>query len=199
MEVKAKLRFLRMSPRKVRLVANLIKGMNVSEAINQLKFNPKLTAKPLLKLLNSAVANATNNFKLDKKNLFIKIITADQGPTLERWRPRAFGRATPIKKRTTHVNIVLDEIVPSKKTEIKEVKKTRPAETVVGKQPRKEIEKGVTAAREEKREAEDHQPEVFNVREKGKHRHMEHLDKKEMKKPKEEKGFIKKMFTRKSV
>ena len=96
-----------MSPRKVRLVVNTIRGLSVAAAETRLNFLPKLAAQPVLKLLNSAVANAEHNFKLDKKDLYVKFIVADGGPTLKRFRPRAFGRAAPIRKRTTHISLIL--------------------------------------------------------------------------------------------
>ncbi len=114
MEVNAKLRHLRMSPRKVRLVADVIRGMTTEEAEYQLMYLSKAASRPILKLLRSAIANAENNFKLDKNNLYIKQITVDQGPTLKRWRARAFGRAAEIRKRSSHVVIVLDEIKATK-------------------------------------------------------------------------------------
>ncbi|KKR91659.1 MAG: 50S ribosomal protein L22 [Parcubacteria group bacterium GW2011_GWC2_42_12] len=110
MEVKAKVKFIRMSPIKMRLVANLIKKLPVDKALDQLQFVNKLAARPIAKLVNSAIANAEHNFELAKDNLFIKAITVGEGPTLKRWLPRAHGRATPIRKRTSHVNLVLDEI-----------------------------------------------------------------------------------------
>lgn len=114
MEITAKLKNLRRAPRKVRLVANLIKGMDAIQAENELKFSVKDSAKPLLKLLKSAVANAENNFHLEKNNLYISKITVDGGPGLKRWRPRAFGRAAQVIKRTSHINIVLAEKVEGK-------------------------------------------------------------------------------------
>ncbi len=96
-----------MSPRKVRLVVNTVRGLTVADAETRLTFLPKLAAKPVLKLLRSAVANAEHNFKLDKKDLYVRHITADGGPTLKRWRARAFGRAAPIRKRTTHITLIL--------------------------------------------------------------------------------------------
>ena len=108
MEIKAKARYIRTSPRKVRLVIDVIRGMRVAQAQTQLKFMKKDAAEPVLKLLNSAIANATNNFQIDPGGLFIKTITADGGPTLHRWMPRAFGRTTPIRKRTSHISIILD-------------------------------------------------------------------------------------------
>ena len=111
MEVTAKLRFYRQSPKKVRQVVDLIRGHNVVSAQAQLKALPKRAALAIAKLLASAVANAENREenKLDRKDLFIKEIKVDQGPTFKRFRPRAHGRASMIRKRTSHVSIVLDE------------------------------------------------------------------------------------------
>jgi large subunit ribosomal protein L22 len=108
MEIKAKLNYLRIASRKVRLVANLIRGMDVKEAETQLRFMPKRASAPLLKLLNSAIANAKNNFNLEKNVLFIKKLTINQGPPFKRWRAGARGRANPIAKKTSHINLVLD-------------------------------------------------------------------------------------------
>jgi len=106
--ITAKLSHLRISPRKVRLVANLIKGLNVAEAEKQLRFLPKKSAKPLLKLLTSAIANALHNKGLAKEGLVVTNVLVNAGPSLKRWRPRAMGRAFPILKRTSHVTIILD-------------------------------------------------------------------------------------------
>jgi large subunit ribosomal protein L22 len=131
MEVSAKLRFLRMSPRKVRLVVDVIRDLPVEEAENQLVFLNKKAGRPVLKLLKSAIANAENNSKLSKDNLYIKKITVDQGPTLKRWRARAFGRAAMIRKQSSHITIILDElkkprspkkkVVPSKAGKAKKI------------------------------------------------------------------------------
>lgn len=107
--VKARLKYFRLSPRKVRLVVDLIRGLSVSRAMEQLEFSKKRSSDTLLKLLNSAVANAKNNFKLEKENLFISEITVDKGPTLKRWLPRARGRATPINKRSSHISVTLSD------------------------------------------------------------------------------------------
>jgi len=109
MEVNAKARHIHMSPRKIRLVVDLIRGKRVAQAQTQLQFLNKGAALPVLKLLNSAIANATHNFKLESQNLFVKMIVADEGPTIHRSMPRAQGRATPIRKRTTHISITLAE------------------------------------------------------------------------------------------
>lgn len=113
MEVKAKAKYIRRSPKKVRLVVDVIRGLDVSTAENQLKFMNKGVVAPILKLLNSAVANAEYNFELKKDNLYIKEVRVDQGPTLKRWMPRAMGRATTIRKKSSHISVVLGERVPS--------------------------------------------------------------------------------------
>jgi large subunit ribosomal protein L22 len=112
MEVFASARHLHTSARKIRLVINVIRGMKVEQAKSQLKFMKKAAAQLVLKLLNSAIANATHNFELRGDSLYIKKIVADEGPIIGRWRPRAFGRSSPIRKRTTHLSIVLDELAP---------------------------------------------------------------------------------------
>ena len=109
MEVKASARFIRVSPRKVRLVIDVVRGLPVTEALTQLQFMNKAAAEPVYKAVSSALANAENNFKQSRENLYIKTITADGGPSFYRFRPRAFGRAAPIRKRTTHLQVVLDE------------------------------------------------------------------------------------------
>ncbi len=105
--VTAKLSRLRIAPRKVRLVADLIRGKSVEEARHILKFTIKAAAEPMQKLLESAVANARHNFKLDIDNLQIKSITVDEGPILKRSRPESRGRIAPIHKKTSHINLVL--------------------------------------------------------------------------------------------
>ncbi len=114
MEVKAKLRHYHVAPRKVRLIADLIRGLDVERAKEQLQHQNKRSSGALLKLLNSAIANAVNNFSLKKENLYIKKSFVDQGPSLKRWKPRAHGRAGRILKKTSHVTLVLEEKIPSK-------------------------------------------------------------------------------------
>ncbi len=124
MEVKAKARHIHISSRKVRLVVDVIRGKRVREAQTQLQFMKKAAALPVLKLLNSAIANATHNFQLDEQKLFVKTIAADEGPTLHRSMPRAHGRAAPIRKRSTHISIVLEEKEPRVK-KVKAVAQTK--------------------------------------------------------------------------
>ncbi len=109
MESKASAKHIRISPRKVRLVAENVKGQPVEKAINTLTFTPKKAAGYLLKVLKSAVANAEQNPNVDVDTLYVKKISVDEGPTAKRWRPRAQGRAFRINKRTSHITIVLDE------------------------------------------------------------------------------------------
>ncbi|WP_427340462.1 50S ribosomal protein L22 [Caloranaerobacter sp. DY30410] len=109
MEARAIAKYVRISPRKVQIVANLIRGKDVNEALAILKFTPKKSARLLEKVVKSALANAENNFDMDRDNLYIAEVYANQGPTLKRWRPRAQGRAYPILKRTSHIGVVLRE------------------------------------------------------------------------------------------
>jgi len=111
METRAIARFVRISPRKARLVVDLIRSLDVASARDQLAVLSKRSSAIVLKLLNSAVANAEHNNKLSAANLKITRAFVDEGPTLKRWRPRAFGRAAAIRKRTSHITIVLDEKV----------------------------------------------------------------------------------------
>ena len=109
-EAKAILRFARISPRKVKIVADLIRGKNVEEALSIIKFTPKAASEILEKLLKSAIANAENNHSMNRGNLIISEIYANQGPTMKRIRPAAKGSAVRIRKRTSHITIVLREI-----------------------------------------------------------------------------------------
>ena len=109
MEVKAVTRYVRIAPRKVRIVTELVKGKSAEEALTILKFLPKKAARLVSKTLQSAVANAEQNPNIDVDTLYIKRIYVDEGPTMKRWRARAMGRATRILKRSSHITIILDE------------------------------------------------------------------------------------------
>ena len=102
-------RYIRISSRKVKVVIDLIRGKSVNEAMGILMYTPKAAAEPVLKLLKSAVANAEHNMNLAAEDLYIAEVFADQGPTLKRFRPRAQGRASRIRKRTSHITIILDQ------------------------------------------------------------------------------------------
>ena len=109
LEAKAVLRYARISSRKVKIVADLIRGKQVDEALAIIKFTPKASSEVLEKLLKSAIANAENNHGMNRGNLVVSEIYANQGPTLKRIRPAAKGSAVRIRKRTSHVTIKLTE------------------------------------------------------------------------------------------
>lgn len=109
METKAVAKYIRISPQKARLVADVVRGKDVDEAITTLKFMPKKGARILCKVIESAVANADQNESIDVDTLYIKSIQINGGPMLKRFRPRAMGRATRILKRTSHITVIVDE------------------------------------------------------------------------------------------
>ncbi len=114
-EITAKLKHLRIAPRKVRKIADLIRGKNAKVSLAQLGFMAQRSVAPLKKLLQSAMANARNNFSIkDDSGLFVKEIKVDEGPVLKRFMPRAFGRATTLRKRTSHISIILEDKVDKK-------------------------------------------------------------------------------------
>lgn len=134
--VKASARNLRISPRKLRLVTNLVKNMRLSDALVQLQFTNKKGADMVTKLLQSAAANAENNFSLNRDSLFIQTITCDMGPVLQRSFPRARGSAFIIRRKMAHVNVILEErsakpkATAQKPAKVKKVEK--PVQTVEG-------------------------------------------------------------------
>lgn len=115
----AKLKQLRTSPRKVRLLIDLVRGMSTEEALAQLMFSKKTAALPVKKLIESAIANAVHNYEADPRTLIISKAFVDGGSTLHRWMPRAFGRASKIKKRTSHITVVVEGEAIEKKEVIK--------------------------------------------------------------------------------
>jgi large subunit ribosomal protein L22 len=126
MQVTAKLKSYHVAPRKVRLVIDTIRGLGVVDAINQLDNLNKRASGGVLKLLNSAIANAVNNFSLEKSNLYIKTIFVGQGMVYKRWMPKAHGTAGKIRKVTSHVTIILDERIPT--DDKKKIKKQKTEE-----------------------------------------------------------------------
>ncbi len=123
MKVQATLNNLRVAPRKVRLVTHALVGVDTREALLQLSKQVKKSSDPLATLLKSAVANAVNNFGLDENNLYIFAIRVGDGLRLERWLPRAFGRATPLMRRGSNVTIILEERIEGQnRTEKKQPK-----------------------------------------------------------------------------
>lgn len=142
MKVQATLNNLRIAPRKVRLVTHALIGVDTREALLQLRKIVKKSSDPLYTLLHSAVANATNNFGLDESNLYVESISVGDGLRLERWLPRAFGRATPLIRRGSNVTITLEERIEGKN---RTAKKTPKVVTSV-----KEIAEADTEKKEEK-------------------------------------------------
>ena len=199
MEIKASAKYVRMSPKKLRYVLDLIRGMDVAQARDQLKFIKRRASGNILKLVNSAIANAKHNFELEAENLYIKEITADKGPTLRRWRARAFGRAAPLRKRSTHLVVILED---KKKSSIKKRKVALPEPDVVKVRPKKEMEikEGAPIDKELGKpsvaKAMEGKEEPFDVRRKGKRRTKQHLDKIGQKK---KGGIIKRIFRRKAI
>jgi large subunit ribosomal protein L22 len=122
MEVKAVEKYIRISPKKARLVADVIRGEKAVNALATLKFMPKKAANIIYKALNSAVANAINNFGLAKEDLIVSSITVDNGPSLKRFRPRSRGMASALLKRTSHITVVVSAAEPKKKLKAEEKK-----------------------------------------------------------------------------
>ena len=106
---RAQARFVRVTPQKARRVIDLIRGMDAVQAQALLRFAPQTASEPIGKVLDSAIANATNNHSMDARNLYVAEAFVDEGPTMKRFRPRAQGRASQILKRTSHITVILEE------------------------------------------------------------------------------------------
>ena len=167
MEIKAKAKHIKASPRKVRLVVDLIRGMKVDQALNQLTFTNKKATGSVEKLVKSAIANALNNFDLKEDNLFIKEIRVDEGPTMKRWQPRARGRACQIQKRTSHIILTLDEIVSSGEVKAKKHKVAAPIK-LGAKAPEAEGVKVKSSEQEEAVSTDEQGKKIVNPRGEGK-------------------------------
>lgn len=180
-----------MAPRKVRLIANSLKGMPVWKAEAVLMHRPQRSAEPLLKLLRSTVANAKNNAGMETDKLRIQSIMVDGGPVMKRFMPRAFGRATPILKRMSHVTLVLveaDKVAPAKFNVVDTAKEKREAKKAARKQAEKDREKG------KKPKKEDDKEELAKTPKKDTQKDFKGPQPKD-----KSKGVFKKMFRRKSV
>jgi len=159
MKISAKLNYIRIAPRKMRLLADLVRGKKVDQAMILLDFNLKKGGIPLKKLLAQAIANAKDNSELgkqlDSSLLHISKITVDEGPKLKRWRARARGRAARIHKKTSHITVILDEIKEKTKRIKGEVKKPSSAKVIEDKkksEPKVEEKKKVPTFNPEKRD-----------------------------------------------
>lgn len=182
MKVSAKLNGLRIAPRKSKIVADLIKGMDVSEALDQLDIHIKRTSPYMKKLLLSAIANGENNFGIDKGNMYVYNVLIGAGPTLKRWMPKAFGRAGEILKRTTKIELILEERVEGKNRKTKEQ---------VEKEKQKKIEESKKMEKERKKEEE--KKNVVEKKDKLK------IDDDHSKKDGKKKNWAKKIFQRKAM
>lgn len=111
LQAKAQLKSLRISPRKVRLVVDLIRGLDVDKALAQLVFSKKDAARPIKKLLESAIANSVHNHSMKREGLMIETAFVDEGTSMKRWQPRAFGRANPLRKRSSHITLVISGLI----------------------------------------------------------------------------------------
>ncbi|HET9771026.1 MAG TPA: 50S ribosomal protein L22, partial [Acidimicrobiia bacterium] len=149
-QTRATLRYLRTSPYKVREVLDLIRGLDVDDARHVLQFNDRGAAREVLKVLNSAVANADHTLNIPADELKILTAYADEGPTIKRWRPRARGRATRIRKRTCHVTIVVARLTDA------ELQARRRRDSAAGTQRRR----GVIPGRRRKPQAEEAAPQA---------------------------------------
>lgn len=150
MPTTARLNYLRIAPRKVRLVADLIRGKSIAEAQNILNFTTKRASLPLLKLLKSALSNAKEQQQLEESALYIKKITVDEGPKYKRWMPRARGAAYQIQKKTSHITLILDA-TGGKSAKAKKIKKVeKQAEKVKEKKIKKPKVKPEIEARKPK-------------------------------------------------
>jgi len=147
MEIKVRLSNLRTAPRKVRQVLDLVRGKRVQEAQSILLFTVNKSARPVLKLLNSAIDSATKNYQLPLENLFISTITADEGPKMKRWHPMSRGRAYPIIKRSAHIMLTISDgkvaVKESKEVKTVKVKPEAKKETkpVAAKETKKAVKK----------------------------------------------------------
>ncbi|MCK4453989.1 50S ribosomal protein L22 [Candidatus Parcubacteria bacterium] len=132
MAITAKLKYLHIAPRKVRLVTDLIRGKRAEEAQTILNFSSNRASQPLLKLLKSCIANAKNNFQIEQENLYVSKIFVDEGPKLKRWHAQSRGRAAEIQKKSSHICLEISEI-KKKAKKVKKVAKTK--EKIVEKKP----------------------------------------------------------------
>lgn len=144
-KITAQLNYLRMAPRKIRTIVGVLKGMDVNRARLELNYRVGRAKMPLIKLLNSAVANARNNFLMVEDNLFIKDIIVNEGAKLKRYRPKGFGRTAPIQKKTSQIKMILGEKTPG----LRALKDKRTEET---REPKQYSEENVQKA--------DKRPEV---------------------------------------
>ncbi len=152
-EIKAFGRHIHVGPRKLRLVADMIRKSRVEDALEQLRYSSKNAALPISKVINSAIANAVHNFNLKKENLFVKSITIDGGPVMKRMEPRAQGRGFIIRKRTSHINVILESKEgPSNRKSRRSIFSLRPRREIVetADKPTQETDEGKVSDKQQK-------------------------------------------------
>ncbi len=174
MEVRAQIIGLRLAPRKVRAVADLLKKRTVNDALDQLAHMVRRSSPHLVKLINAAIANAEHSHHMVRENLFIKSLVVDEGRKLKRYMPRAQGRATEIQRKTSHVRLTLDEKVPGLKRAPKAAEEEAAKKRATAAQDEAKVKAAEKAAEKAAKAGETKQGA-------------------------ERKGFVKRMFTRKSV
>jgi len=185
MKVSARLKNLRVAPRKSRLLIGLIKGLDISDALIQLDDTVKKSSAPIKKLLESAIANGENNFGLDKSNLYVFDMKIQSGPVLKRWMPKAFGRAGKIMKRTSVIEITLEERIEGKGRKTKE-------------EIEKEKQKRAEERKKQEKERSAQEKEEKKNSEKGINKKVE-KDQPVVNRKKEKSGWGSKIFRRKSM
>lgn len=195
MEVKSSAKYLRIAPLKARLIINLVRGLDLVTALDRLAVVNKKGVRFVLRVLNATKADAKNNFELDEKNLYIKEIKVDCGPIFYRWMPKAHGRATKIRKRTSNITVVLAERVPSKEKTDKRSKgkiTTVKVDAAGGAEPVESVD----LAKKDKisKDTASEHKEILDQNVRAGFRGAM----KQERTQKKEKGFFKKMFNRKS-
>lgn len=186
MRVNAKLNKIRIAPRKIKLVTDFIEGLDVADALDQLNATVKTGVRPIEKLLLSAIGNGENNFGIDRDNMFVYKINVGAGPALKRWMPKAFGRAGRILKRTSQIELILEERVEGKgrktKDQMEKEKKAREAK-------KKKIEKEAKEkSDQEEKENKKSEPSFEKT-----------TESKEIKKAEKRGGLASRIFRRKSM
>lgn len=196
-KVKAKLKNLRVSPRKVRVSADMVRGCDVNEAIFRLENTVKKANEPIKKLIESAIANARNNFDLNVDDLIVSDIQVGEGITMKRWTPRAYGRATQILKRSSHVYLTLEADKAKAKT--KEEKEKEAEEKKVEKAEDQKKSDDKVADKTEGTEETVEKVEVDKKEEVSKDVKKGHFEPENKRKESREKGWNKKIFRKKSM
>jgi large subunit ribosomal protein L22 len=204
MEIRAEAKYIRISPKKVRLVAETVRGLPLDKAIDILSFSPRRAAKPILKVINSAIANAEHNFNLKRSDLSLKTLIINEGPALKRWTPKARGMAAPIKRRSSHILVVLEAKKGGVSTRGKRENVSGESKTVgktvstISAVSGEEFAQAVQKVPEKEIKAKQIQSktEIFDRTRLASDRHQQHLDRVRLK---QKGGSLKRVFRRKAI